>query len=185
MFNNFEELEKSIKGCKKCKLCNNRNNIVFGCGNKNADIMLIGEGPGADEDIQGIPFVGKAGKLMNSAFEALEINRDDVYIANVVKCRPPNNRNPEKDEETACLDYLRNQVILVKPKIIVLLGNVALKAILGNEYSITSARGKWIEKKGILYMPTFHPAALLRDEKKKIDFYNDLRDVKNRLEIIK
>ena len=185
MFNNFEELEKSIKGCKKCKLCNNRNNIVFGCGNKNADIMLIGEGPGADEDIQGIPFVGKAGKLMNSAFEALEINRDDVYIANVVKCRPPNNRNPEKDEETACLDYLRNQVILVKPKIIVLLGNVALKAILGNEYSITSARGKWVEKKGIVYMPTFHPAALLRDEKKKIDFYNDLRDVKNRLEIIK
>lgn len=185
MFNNFEELEKSIKGCKKCKLCNNRNNIVFGCGNKNADIMLIGEGPGADEDIQGIPFVGKAGKLMNSAFEALEINRDDVYIANVVKCRPPNNRNPEKDEETVCLDYLRNQVILVKPKIIVLLGNVALKAILGNEYSITSARGKWVEKKEILYMPTFHPAALLRDEKKKIDFYNDLRDVKNRLEIIK
>lgn len=185
MFNNFEELEKSIIGCKKCKLCNNRNNIVFGCGNKNADIMLIGEGPGADEDIQGIPFVGKAGKLMNSAFEALEINRDDVYIANVVKCRPPNNRNPEKDEETACLDYLRNQVILVKPKIIVLLGNVALKAILGNEYSITSARGKWVEKKEILYMPTFHPAALLRDEKKKIDFYNDLRDVKNRLEIIK
>ena len=152
MFNNFEELEKSIKGCKKCKLCNNRNNIVFGCGNKNADIMLIGEGPGADEDIQGIPFVGKAGKLMNSAFEALEINRDDVYIANVVKCRPPNNRNPEKDEETACLDYLRNQVILVKPKIIVLLGNVALKAILGNEYSITSARGKWVEKKrNIIY----------------------------------
>ena len=185
MFNNFEELEKSIIGCKKCKLCNNRNNIVFGCGNKNADIMLIGEGPGADEDIQGIPFVGKAGKLMNSAFEALEINRDDVYIANVVKCRPPNNRNPEKYEETACLDYLRNQVILVKPKIIVLLGNVALKAILGNEYSITSARGKWVEKKEILYMPTFHPAALLRDEKKKIDFYNDLRDVKNRLEIIK
>ena len=185
MFNNFEELEKSIIGCKKCKLCNNRNNIVFGCGNKNADIMLIGEGPGADEDIQGIPFVGKAGKLMNSAFEALEINRDDVYIANVVKCRPPNNRNPEKDEETACLDYLRNQVILVKPKIIVLLGNVALKAILGNEYSITSARGKWVEKKEILYMPTFHPAALLRDEKKKIDFYNDLRDVKNRVEIIK
>src|SRR5699024_10266495 len=140
-------------GCNKCKLCSNRNNIVFGCGNKNADLMLIGEGPGADEDIQGIPFVGKAGKLMNAAFDALGINRDDIYIANVVKCRPPNNRNPEKDEEMACLDYLRNQVILVKPKIIVLLGSVALKAILGNEYSITSSRGKWIEKKGILYMP--------------------------------
>ena len=119
---------------------------------------------------------------MNAAFDALGINRDDIYIANVVKCRPPNNRNPEKDEEMACLDYLRNQVILVKPKIIVLLGSVALKAILGNEYSITSSRGKWIEKKGILYMPTFHPAALLRDEKKKIDFYNDLKEARNRLE---
>lgn len=182
MYNSFEELENSIVGCNKCKLCSNRNNIVFGCGNKKADLMLIGEGPGADEDIQGIPFVGKAGKLMNAAFDALGINRDDVYIANVVKCRPPNNRNPEKDEEMACLDYLRNQVILVKPKIIVLLGSVALKAILGNEYSITSSRGKWIEKKGILYMPTFHPAALLRDEKKKIDFYNDLKEAKNRLE---
>lgn len=182
MYNSFEELENSIVGCNKCKLCSNRNNIVFGCGNKNADLMLIGEGPGADEDIQGIPFVGKAGKLMNAAFDALGINRDDIYIANVVKCRPPNNRNPEKDEEMACLDYLRNQVILVKPKIIVLLGSVALKAILGNEYSITSSRGKWIEKKGILYMPTFHPAALLRDEKKKIDFYNDLKEARNRLE---
>lgn len=182
MYNSFEELENSIVGCNKCKLCSNRNNIVFGCGNKNADLMLIGEGPGADEDIQGIPFVGKAGKLMNAAFDALGINRDDIYIANVVKCRPPNNRNPEKDEEMACLDYLRNQVILIKPKIIVLLGSVALKAILGNEYSITSSRGKWIEKKGILYMPTFHPAALLRDEKKKIDFYNDLKEAKNRLE---
>ena len=182
MYNSFEELEAAIAGCKKCKLCNNRNNIVFGCGNKQADLMFIGEGPGADEDIQGIPFVGKAGKLMNSAFEALEINRENVYIANVVKCRPPNNRNPEKDEEVACLDYLRNQVILVKPKIIVLLGSVALKAILGEEYSITASRGKWVEKKGILYMPTFHPAALLRDERKKIDFYNDLREVKNRLE---
>lgn len=182
MYNSFEELEAAIAGCKKCKLCNNRNNIVFGCGNKQADLMFIGEGPGADEDIQGIPFVGKAGKLMNSAFEALEINRENVYIANVVKCRPPNNRNPEKDEEVACLDYLRNQVILVKPKIIVLLGSVALKAILGEEYSITASRGKWVEKKGILYMPTFHPAALLRDERKKIDFYNDLKEVKNRLE---
>ena len=112
---------------------------------------------------------------MNMAFEALEIDRDEIYIANVVKCRPPNNRNPEKDEQVACLDYLRSQVMLVKPKIIVLLGSVALKAILGDEYSITRSRGKWIERKGILYMPTFHPAALLRDETKKIDFYNDLK----------
>ncbi|MCI8965783.1 MAG: uracil-DNA glycosylase [Clostridia bacterium] len=175
MYNSFEELEEEIKDCNKCKLCNNRNNIVLGCGNREADIMFIGEGPGADEDMQGIPFVGKAGKLMNMAFEALDINRDEIYIANVVKCRPPNNRNPEKDEQTACLDYLRSQVMLVKPKIIVLLGSVALKAILGDEYSITRSRGKWIEKKDIKYMPTFHPAALLRDETKKIDFYNDLK----------
>lgn len=181
MYNSFEELEAAIVGCKKCKLCNNRTNIVFGCGNRETNLMFIGEGPGADEDIQGIPFVGKAGKLMNMAFEALEIDREEVYIANVVKCRPPNNRNPEKDEEIACLDYLRNQVILIKPKVIVLLGSVALKAILGDEYSITQARGKWIDKKGILYMPTFHPAALLRDDSKKIDFYNDLKEVKRKM----
>lgn len=184
MYNSFEELEEAIIGCKKCKLCNNRTNIVFGCGSKEANIMFIGEGPGADEDIQGIPFVGKAGKLMNMAFEALGIDREKVYIANVVKCRPPNNRNPEKDEEMACLDYLRNQVILIKPKVIVLLGSIALKAILGEEYSITQARGKWIDKKGILYMPTFHPAALLRDETKKCDFYKDLSEVKKKIKEI-
>ena len=175
MKENWEELEQSIKGCKKCKLCMQRTNIVFGCGNKDADIMLIGEGPGADEDKQGIPFVGKAGQLMNKAFEGLGINRDDLYIANVVKCRPPQNRVPEADEAEACLDYLRNQVVLVKPKIIVLLGSTALKNILGKEYGITSSRGKWIEKKGILYMPTWHPAALLRDENKKIEFWKDLK----------
>ena len=177
MFETWEELEDSIKDCRKCKLANARRNIVFGCGNKNADIMMIGEGPGADEDMQGIPFVGKAGQLMNQAFKGLGINRDDIYIANIVKCRPPQNRVPEVDEATSCLNYLRNQVILVKPKIIVLLGSTALKNILGKEYGITSARGKWIEKKDILYMPTWHPAALLRDENKKIEFWNDLKQV--------
>ena len=175
MYSNWEDLEKSIINCKKCKLCTNRNNIVFGQGNKNADIMFIGEGPGADEDMQGLPFVGKAGKLMNMAFEGLGINRSEVYIANIVKCRPPSNRVPEQDEAMACLNYLRNQVILVKPKIIVLLGSTALKNILGQEYSITASRGKWVEKKGILYMPTWHPAALLRDENKKIEFWRDLK----------
>ena len=121
------------------------------------------------------PFVGKAGKLMNMAFQTVGINREEVYIANIVKCRPPANRNPEKDECTACLNYLRNQVILVKPKIIVLLGSVALKNILGEEYGITKSRGKWVEKKEIKYMPTWHPAALLRDETKKVDFINDLK----------
>lgn len=133
---------------------------------------------GADEDRIGIPFVGKAGKLMDEAFKGIGINRDEVYIANIVKCRPPGNRNPEKDEAVACLDYLRSQVMLVKPKIIVLLGSVALKNILGEEYGITASRGKWIEQKQIKYMPTWHPAALLRDENKKIEFWKDLKEVK-------
>lgn len=147
--------------------------------------MLIGEGPGADEDTQGEPFVGRAGQLMNKAFIGLGIKREEVYIANIVKCRPPQNRNPENDEAVACMDYLRSQVMLVKPKIIVLLGSVALKNILGNEYGITASRGKWIEKNGILYIPTWHPAALLRDETKKIDFWKDLKEAIRRLEEIK
>ena len=146
--------------------------------------MFIGEGPGADEDMQGFPFVGKAGQLMNKAFEALEIERENVYITNIVKCRPPQNRVPAKEESTACMDYLRSQVMLVKPKIVILLGSTALKNILGDEYGITKTRGTWIEKKGILYMPTFHPAALLRDETKKIDFWRDLKKVKEKLEEI-
>ncbi len=177
MYDNWEELKQSIVNCNKCKLCKNRTNIVFGTGNEQSDLMFIGEGPGADEDKEGIPFVGRAGKLMNMAFEGLALDRNSVYIANIVKCRPPANRNPEDDEAQACLDYLRNQVLLVKPKIIVLLGSVALKNILGKEYGITASRGTWIEKKGILYMPTWHPAALLRDDNKKIDFWCDLKKI--------
>ena len=177
MFENMEDLKEAINNCNKCKLCKNRKNIVFGVGNENAKIMFIGEGPGADEDLKGIPFVGKAGKLMDKAFLALGIKKEDVYIANIVKCRPPNNRDPEPDEVVECINYLRNQVIIIKPKIIVLLGRVALNNVLGQEYKITASRGKWIEKKGILYMPTWHPAALLRDENKKIDFIKDLKQV--------
>lgn len=177
MYNNWEELEEVVKQCRKCRLCETRKNVVFGVGNREADIMFIGEGHGADEDAQGEPFVGKAGKLMNMAFDMLGVKREEVYIANIVKCRPPNNRNPQDDEAENCLDYLRNQVILVKPKIIVLLGSVALKNVLGKEYGITASRGKWLERKGILYMPTWHPAALLRDENKKIDFIKDLKQV--------
>ena len=118
---------------------------------------------------------------MNQALIGLGINRDELYIANIVKCRPPANRNPEQDEAEACMDYLRGQVMLVKPKIIVLLGSVALKNILGEEYGITASRGKWIEKNGINYLPTWHPAALLRDEAKKIEFWNDLKEVKEKM----
>ena len=175
MFETWEELENSIINCNKCKLYKRRKNIVFGTGNKDADLMFIGEGPGSDEDRLGEPFVGRAGKLMNLAFQTIGLNREEVYITNIVKCRPPNNRNPEADEALGCINYLRNQVILVKPKIIVLLGSIALKNILGQEYGITASRGRWIEKKQIKYMPTWHPAALLRDETKKIDFIKDLK----------
>ena len=184
MVETWEELEKAIENCQKCKLAKARQNIVFGVGNRKAQIMFIGEGPGADEDRLGEPFVGRAGKLMNMAFETVGLKREEVYIANVVKCRPPGNRNPEVDEANSCLDYLRNQVILVKPEIIVLLGSVALKNILGNGYGITASRGKWIERKGIRYLPTWHPAALLRDETKKIDFIRDLMLVKFEMELL-
>ena len=156
LFENWEQLENSIRICKDCKLCQNRNKVVIGEGNKNARIMFIGEGPGADEDIQGRPFVGRAGKLMDQAFKGTGIKREEVYIANVVKCRPPGNRNPE---------------------IIILLGSVATKEILGEEYSITKIRGTIIEKDGRIYLPTFHPAALLRDEDKKILFWKDLTKI--------
>ena len=182
MYETLNEIKEEVMKCNKCVLCQNRTNTVFGVGNENADIMFIGEGPGADEDREGEPFVGKAGKLMDQAFIGLGIIRENIYIANIVKCRPPNNRTPHKEEATACLNYLRNQVILIKPKIIVLMGNTALKNILGENYGITSARGKWINKKGILYMPTFHPASLLRDDTKKIDFWNDLELVKKEAE---
>ena len=182
MYETLDELTEEVKKCNKCELCSNRTKTVFGVGDSEADIMFIGEGPGADEDLEGEPFVGKAGKLMNQAFLGLGISRERIYIANIVKCRPPNNRTPVKEEANACLDYLRNQVMIIKPKVIVLLGNTALKNILGEEYSITATRGKWIDKKGIKYMPTYHPAALLRDESKKIDFWNDLELVKKEAE---
>ena len=175
MYQTLEEINEEVKKCTKCGLCEKRTNTVFADGNPNAKIMFIGEGPGGDEDKQGIPFVGKAGQLMNQAFKGLGIERDKIYIANIVKCRPPGNRTPTKAEANSCLDYLRNQVMLVKPEIIVLMGNTALKNILGEQYGITSSRGKWVEKKGIKYMSTFHPAALLRDDSKKIDFWNDLK----------
>ena len=131
MFETWEELENSIINCNKCKLYKVRHNIVFGTGNKNADLMFIGEGPGADEDRLGEPFVGRAGQLMNLAFQMVGLKREEVYIANIVKCRPPSNRNPEQDEADACMNYLRNQVVLVKPKIIVLLRKCSFKKYIG------------------------------------------------------
>lgn len=177
MYEKMEELEKQIANCRGCKLWSTRQNIVFGIGDVNAKVMFIGEGPGADEDSQGEPFVGRAGKLMNFAFDVVGIKRQNVYIANIIKCRPPHNRDPEADEVFSCMNILRNQVMIIKPKIIVLLGRIALTNILGKDYKITESRGIWVEKKGIMYLPTWHPAALLRDETKKIDFIKDLQEV--------
>jgi len=177
MYNTWEELERECKSCKKCKLSSGRINVVIGKGNKKANVMFIGEGPGAEEDKEGIPFVGRAGKVMDMALLGLGVEKEDIYIANVVKCRPPGNRNPEDSEAGACIDFLKAQIVLVDPKIVVLLGNIALNHIIGKGHGITASRGKWIEKDGIQYMPTFHPAALFRDEDKKIAFWKDLKEV--------
>ena len=181
----MRDLELACSKCEKCPLYKTRRNVVFGEGNIHADIMFIGEGPGGDEDRTGVPFVGKAGKLLDMVFSEVGIKREDVYIGNIIKCRPPMNRNPEEGEQEACLDYLRNQVMLIKPKIIVLLGSIALKRILGKDYFITRARGKWVEKRGILYMPTFHPAAVLRDDSKLDALTQDLREVVRKLDSMK
>ncbi|MBP3596850.1 MAG: uracil-DNA glycosylase [Clostridia bacterium] len=181
MHDTLQELKKEIEDCRKCKLCTEKNNIVLGVGNENAEIMFIGEGLCRDENEVGND---KTWKLLNQAFLGIGMDIDSVYFANIVKCITSNNRTLENEEVTACMNYLRNQVLIIKPKIIVLLGNVALKNILGEEYGITSIRGKWIEKKGILYMPTFHPAALIKNENLKIDFWRDLKlvlDKKNNL----
>ena len=171
----------SIKNCHKCLIANERHNIVIGEGKKDAKIMFIGEAPGYDEDIMGKPFVGKAGQKLDEILLKVGLKREDIYIANILKCRPPGNRDPKPQECEACMDYLRNQVYLIKPKIIVLLGRVALNNILGSSYRITSSRGKWILKKNMLYMPTWHPSAILRDPSKEDTFIHDLLLVKDKI----
>jgi DNA polymerase len=154
--------------------------VVFGDGNIRSPLMFIGEAPGADEDRIGVPFVGKAGKLLSKGLESLKLTRNEYYICNVCKCRPENNRTPLEEEAEACLPYLRNQVALIKPKIIVCLGATAMKYILGKDYRITRDRGKWIERKGFYIIATFHPAALFRDESKKALFWQDLKLIKEK-----
>lgn len=171
----WKELYDRCMTCQKCGLSKTRNNVVFGEGNLHADLMFIGEGPGADEDRTGRPFVGRAGQLLEKGLEALGVSRDEVYIANIVKCRPPNNRVPEDAEGEACVDWLRNQVALIRPKIIVCLGSTSLKWVVAKDARITKIRGEWIEKNGVFIMPTYHPAALLRDESKKMPFWHDLK----------
>ena len=182
MLVSWPSLTEEIMNCQKCRLCAARTHAVPGEGNPHARLMFIGEGPGRDEDLTGRPFVGRAGQLLDKMIAAIGLSREEVYIANVVKCRPPQNRAPEMDEVAACMPYLRAQVGLIRPQVIVLLGSSALGAILGPEHRITRERGAWIERKGVFFMPTFHPAALLRDESKKRPVWEDLKKVRDKLQ---
>jgi DNA polymerase len=175
----LERIRADIGDCKRCRLCERRTNIVFGDGNGKAKLVFIGEGPGHDEDVQGLPFVGRAGKLLTQMIEAMGLQRRDVYICNVVKCRPPENRAPEKDEIAICSPFLLRQLDVIQPKVIVCLGAVALKALLGAERGITHLRGQWLEYRGTRLMPTYHPAYLLRNPSAKGDVWKDLQKVMN------
>ena len=176
--NNLEELRAAIGDCRRCKLCSGRTNLVFGVGNPNADLMFIGEGPGRDEDLQGEPFVGRAGQLLTDIItKGMGMKREDVYIANVVKCRPPENRNPEPDEVAACEPFLKKQIDLVRPRIIVALGKFAVQTLLQSKVPITKLRGQWHSYHSIKLMPTFHPAYLLRNPADKKLVWEDIKKV--------
>ena len=163
--------------CQRCKLCKGRTNLVFGVGNPDAQLVFVGEGPGADEDAQGEPFVGKAGQLLTKMIEAMGFARGDVYICNVVKCRPPGNRNPEPDEIAACEPFLKKQLAAIRPRVIVALGKFAAQCLLRDDTPISRLRGNFRTYEGVRLMPTFHPAYLLRDPSKKRDAWADLKQV--------
>ena len=174
----WETLEGAVHSCKKCRLWEVRTNVVIGRGNPESDIMFIGEGPGQQEDLTGKAFVGAAGKLLDKMLESVGLSEESVYIANIVKCRPPGNRDPLEDEKEACMNYLRYQLGLVKPKIIVCLGRIAATSIISPDFKITRQRGQWIERKGYHIMATYHPSALLRDESKKRPAWEDFKAIK-------
>lgn len=173
----LERIRADIGECTRCKLCEQRNKIVFGSGSEKAELVFVGEGPGRDEDIQGLPFVGRAGKLLTQMIEAMGLTRDKVYIANVVKCRPPNNRPPEKDEVATCIPFLIRQLEVIRPKVIVCLGSTAAQNLLGTIKSISSFRGQWLDFRGMQLMATYHPAYLLRNPPAKADVWKDLQKV--------
>ena len=174
----LEELRAAIGDCQRCKLCSGRTHIVFGVGNPQARLMFIGEGPGRDEDLQGEPFVGRAGQLLTDIItKGIGIKREDVYICNVVKCRPPENRNPEPDEVAACEPFLKKQIDLVRPDIIVGLGKFAVQTLLKSTVPISKLRGNWHSYHGIKLMPTFHPAYLLRNPADKKLVWEDIKKV--------
>lgn len=177
----WEELEKTCLSCQSCGLCRNRHNVVFGVGPRDADVMFIGEGPGEQEDLKGEPFVGPAGHLLDDMLSIIDLSRDNCYIANIVKCRPPNNRDPLDEEQDACIGYLRSQVALIRPKIIVCLGRVAAKRLIHPDYRITKEHGTWTQKNGIWFSAIYHPSALLRDVKKRPETFDDLLALREKI----
>lgn len=181
MATNLEELRATCADCHACPLGDTRTNPVFGVGNPDADLMLVGEAPGEQEDLTGTPFVGRAGQLLDRYLEAVDIRRDRVYIANILKCRPPKNRDPLPEEEDACIGYLREQVRLIRPKIIVCLGRIAAMRLIRPDYRITAEHGTWVGKGDFAMTAVYHPAALLRDPRKKEDMLEDMKKIRQRL----
>lgn len=177
----WEELQQTCNCCDKCKLCQTRNSVVFGVGRQDADIMFIGEGPGEQEDLKGEPFVGTAGKLLDDMLSIIDINRSNCYIANIVKCRPPMNRDPSDEEQDACFSYLQKQIELVNPSIIVCLGRIAAKRLINPDYRITREHGQWICRNGIWMTAIYHPSALLRDLNKRPETFEDLIFIRQKL----
>lgn len=170
----LDELQKKCSTCTKCPLSEGRTNLVFGYGNPNADIMLIGEGPGENEDLQGMPFVGRSGKLLDKFLEAVDLSREkNVYIANMVKCRPPKNRDPKPEEQEICIEWLREQFKIIRPKIIVCVGRISAQKLISPNFKVTQEHGTFIEKNGVLMMGTYHPAAILRNPNNKEAAFKD------------
>ncbi len=177
----LEELKKKCEACQRCSLAQTRTNCVFGVGSEKATLMFVGEAPGEKEDLSGIPFVGRAGQLLDKFLEAVDISRDEVYIANILKCRPPKNRDPLPEEEEQCIDYLREQVAIINPKIIVCLGRISAMKLIKSDFKITQEHGTWFKKGNYLMTAVYHPAALLRDPRKKEDMLLDMQKIKEKL----
>ena len=178
----WNALEQTCMGCQRCALADGRHNVVFGVGSRDAEVMFVGEGPGENEDLQGEPFVGRAGKLLDDMLELIDLDRKkNVYIANIVKCRPPHNRDPLNTEQDACIGYLRNQVALIRPKIIVCLGRIAAMRLIREDYRITREHGQWVEKAGVAMTALYHPAAILRDPSKRPETFDDLKSLQAKI----
>lgn len=178
----WKGLKTVCTDCTKCGLCETRHNVVFGIGREDADILFVGEGPGEQEDLKGEPFVGPAGKLLDDMLRIIDLDRkSNCYIANIVKCRPPRNRDPLETEQDACIGYLRNQVALIKPKIIVCLGRIAAKRLIDSDYRITRQHGQWVNKNGVWMTAIYHPSALLRDVGKRPETFDDLISIREKI----